>query len=147
MSSVSRAFKYYVQGRFFDLPNRVNALEHQSHALHQLTRAGARQMRRWLRLAAHLIEPRLRSGRATSGAQMRRCTYGLRDILAMGMAAGWITTAAGQSVSCGDTLGPGEEVLLQGDLMCVGVSPALTLRDGARLDLGAIRLPWRGLDY
>jgi hypothetical protein len=68
--------------------------------------------------------------------QMPRRTRGLCGLLAMGLVVGWLTSAAGQAISCGDTLGPGGRFILQADLACRGVSPALTVRDGAQLDLG-----------
>jgi len=62
--------------------------------------------------------------------------HGLYTLLAIGLVIGWLTPVAGHTISCGDTLGPGGRFLLEADLDCGEVSPALTVRDGAHLDLG-----------
>jgi parallel beta-helix repeat protein len=67
---------------------------------------------------------------------MQRLTSRLCALRALGLVVGWITPAAGQAISCGATLGPGGQFLLEANLDCGTVSPALTVRDGAQLDLG-----------
>jgi hypothetical protein len=67
---------------------------------------------------------------------MRRLTRRLYGLLVSGLVVGWLTPAAGQAISCGATLGPGGNFVLEADLDCGTVSPALTVRDGAHLDLG-----------
>jgi parallel beta-helix repeat protein len=49
--------------------------------------------------------------------------------------AGTLSTAWAQPISCGATLGPGGVFVLQADLLCA-TPIGLTVRDGARLDLG-----------
>jgi hypothetical protein len=55
--------------------------------------------------------------------------------LTLGLVLGWMTAAAGQTLQCGDTLGPGGVFQLQADVDCEA-DLALTVRDGALLDLG-----------
>jgi hypothetical protein len=120
------------------LRQRLERLEQRLHAVE-------RQLR-WQRgLAGALIARVLRSRRDGSRDQMIRHTPGRRGILAVGMVVGWITSAAGHTINCGDTLGPGGMFQLQADLDCGDVSPALTVRDGARLDLGGYTIRTIGL--
>jgi hypothetical protein len=60
------------------------------------------------------------------GAAMRAIQWSLASLLCFTLPA-W-------AVNCGDILGPGGTYVLTGDLQ-YEVSPALTVRDGARLDL------------
>ena len=39
-------------------------------------------------------------------------------MVTLGIVIGWITSAAGHPISCGDTLGPGGVFQLQADLFC-----------------------------
>jgi hypothetical protein len=74
--------------------------------------------------------------RGVARRRLTRLTPGLCTLLALSMVVGGFTPAAGQAISCGATLGPGGQFLLEADLDCGTVSPALTVRDGAQLDLG-----------
>jgi hypothetical protein len=68
----------------------------------------------------------------------RRHPRGGARLWTIGLVLGWMTAAAGQTIQCGDTLGPGGVFQLQADLLCDDDDPAiaLTVRDGAHLDLG-----------
>jgi hypothetical protein len=114
----------------------MNQLQTRLDALEQRTHTIERQLRWWWELAGGLLVRDLRSRRNGSRYQMARYTLGLRGILAMGMVVGWTISAAGHTIRCGDTLGPGGVFQLPADLDCGEVSPALTVRDGALLDLG-----------
>ena len=74
--------------------------------------------------------------RRVARQRLTRLLPGLCGLLALGLMVGWLTPAAGQAISCGATLGPGGTFILEADLDCGTVSPALTVRDGAHLDLG-----------
>jgi hypothetical protein len=61
------------------------------------------------------------------------------------MVVGWLTASAAHAINCGDTLGPGGRFILPADLDCGTVSPALTVRDGAQLDLGGHTISGRNV--
>jgi Periplasmic copper-binding protein (NosD) len=88
-------------------------------------------------------------------APMTRRPHGGARLWTIGLVLGWMTAAAGQTIQCGDILGPGGVFQLQADVLCGEDDPpiALTVRDGAHLDLGghtvtalgtAVRLEGRG---
>ena len=106
-----------------------------TEALERRARTGDRQRCWWRGLAGALFARGLRRSRNGSRDQRPRHTLGLVSILAMSLVVGWITSAAGQAINCGDTLGPGGIFQLQADLVCGDVSPALTVRDRAQVDL------------
>jgi hypothetical protein len=67
---------------------------------------------------------------------MQRLTRGLGALLSTAMVFGGGTLFAGDDIRCGDTLGPGGVFTLPADLVCDAIDIALTVRDGALLDLG-----------
>jgi parallel beta-helix repeat protein len=71
-------------------------------------------------------------------APMTRPSWGGARLWTIGLIVGWMTAAAGQTFQCGATLGPGGVFRLEADVICGEDDPpiALTVRDGARLDLG-----------
>ena len=69
-------------------------------------------------------------------ALMTRHPRGGARLWAIGLVLGWLTAAVGQTIQCGDTLGPGGVFQLQADIDCGDVSPTLTVQSRARLDLG-----------
>jgi parallel beta-helix repeat protein len=68
---------------------------------------------------------------------MTRSPQGGTWLWAIGLVVEWMT-AAGQTLPCGATLGPGGVFRLQADLVCGEDDPpiGLIVRDGAHLDLG-----------
>jgi len=116
---------------------QFEALEQRTNAMATQTRTLARRLRWWQGVASRLLELRLSGGRSGSSAPIMRCSYGLRALWVMGMILGWIAVgAAGEKINCGDILGPGGVFELKADLHCGETSPALTVRDGAQLELG-----------
>jgi hypothetical protein len=65
---------------------------------------------------------------------------------ALGIALGGVTRAHADVIECGDVLGPGGRFELEHDLECPGMR-AVTVLDGAILDLKGHIVPWRGQLY
>jgi parallel beta-helix repeat protein len=96
-----------------------------------------------LKHQTQVLEAHTQAREAQTPMVERRCRWAVSAVLlpvatllgALGIALGSVTPAHADVIQCGDVLGPGGRFELEHDLECPGTREAVTVRDGAILDL------------
>jgi parallel beta-helix repeat protein len=93
------------------------------------------QKMRQLKYQTHAQEAHTQTGERRRGT-VRTLLLPIATLLgAIGIALGSVIPAHADVIQCGDVLGPGGQFKLEHDLECLPPRPAVTIRDGAILDL------------